>query len=221
MPKSLVRVRPAGTLPWLVFSREQPNSWFSPASIADSMHWMVLHRPVELAEFTVHVDFPVSDYATTRPLGGFNRIVGRTKCRNYSYFSATIGSTRIARRAGTQHAASVTTRTRIETPANVSGSVALTSNNRLDMNRVSASDAATPIAMPTTANLSAWAKTSRITCPRSAPSAMRIPISCVRCATLYEITPYIPTSANSTPMAPRTVRTDVWKRGAVFELAIS
>ncbi len=52
MPKSLVRVRPAGTLPWLGFSRAQPNRWFSRASIVESMHWMVLHRPVELAAFT-------------------------------------------------------------------------------------------------------------------------------------------------------------------------
>src|ERR1700723_1390308 len=52
MPKSLVRVRPAGTLAWLVFSRAQPNRWFSPANIADSMHWMVLHRPVEPAALT-------------------------------------------------------------------------------------------------------------------------------------------------------------------------
>src|SRR5208282_3838000 len=46
---SLARVRPAGTLPWLGFHRVQPNRWFFRASIVESMHWMVLHRPVELA----------------------------------------------------------------------------------------------------------------------------------------------------------------------------
>src|ERR1700685_3915416 len=34
---------------WLGLDRVQPNRWFSPASIVESMHWRVLHRPVELA----------------------------------------------------------------------------------------------------------------------------------------------------------------------------
>jgi hypothetical protein len=51
----LLRVRPAGTLPWLGFDRVQPNRWFSRASIVESMHWMVLHRPVELAALTRQV----------------------------------------------------------------------------------------------------------------------------------------------------------------------
>ena len=46
---TLARVRPAGTLPWLGFDRVQTNTWFSRGSIVESMHWMVLHRPVELA----------------------------------------------------------------------------------------------------------------------------------------------------------------------------
>jgi len=48
-PKSLARVRPAGTLPWLGFDRVQPYRWLRRGSIAESMHWMVLHRRVELA----------------------------------------------------------------------------------------------------------------------------------------------------------------------------
>jgi hypothetical protein len=47
--KSFVRVRPAGTLLWLNFGRVEPHRWFSGGSIVESMHWMVLHRPVELA----------------------------------------------------------------------------------------------------------------------------------------------------------------------------
>ena len=43
---------PAGTLPWLGFDRAQPNRWFARASIVESMHWMVLRRPVELARVT-------------------------------------------------------------------------------------------------------------------------------------------------------------------------
>jgi hypothetical protein len=30
----------------------RPNSWFSRANIVESMRWMVLHRPVELARLT-------------------------------------------------------------------------------------------------------------------------------------------------------------------------
>src|SRR5208282_5027305 len=48
---SLARVRPAGTLPWLGFHRVQPKKWFFRASNVESAHWMVLHRPVELAAF--------------------------------------------------------------------------------------------------------------------------------------------------------------------------
>src|SRR5277367_2361286 len=33
---------------WLGFDRAHPNRWFSRASLVESMHWMVLHRPVEL-----------------------------------------------------------------------------------------------------------------------------------------------------------------------------
>ena len=47
--KSPARVGPAGTLPWLGFGRAQPNERLSRGSIVESMHWMVLHRPVEPA----------------------------------------------------------------------------------------------------------------------------------------------------------------------------
>jgi len=50
--KSLVEVRPAGTLLWLGFGQVEPNRWFSRASIVESTHWLVLHRPVELAAVT-------------------------------------------------------------------------------------------------------------------------------------------------------------------------
>jgi ASPM-SPD-2-Hydin domain-containing protein len=47
--KSLARVRSAGTLPWLSFDRDSQTDPFSWGSIVESTHWMVLHRPVELA----------------------------------------------------------------------------------------------------------------------------------------------------------------------------
>jgi hypothetical protein len=43
---------------WLGFDRVQPNRWFSRASIVESMHWMVLHPPVEPAALIRHL--PVS-----------------------------------------------------------------------------------------------------------------------------------------------------------------
>ena len=42
-------IRPAEMLPWLGFDRVQPNRLFSRGSIIESMHGMVLHRPVQLA----------------------------------------------------------------------------------------------------------------------------------------------------------------------------
>ena len=47
--KPIARVRPAGTLSWLGFDRVQSNTRLSCASVVERMHWMVLHRPVELA----------------------------------------------------------------------------------------------------------------------------------------------------------------------------
>ena len=46
--------------------------------------------------------------------------------KNYSYLNATMGSTRMARRAGIQQAASATEASRTAIDANVSGSVGLT-----------------------------------------------------------------------------------------------
>src|SRR5208282_3074615 len=67
---SLARVRPAGTLLWLGFHRVQPNRWFFRASNVESAHWMVLHRPVELAPVTVHMD-------TMSPLPGLETYHGQ------------------------------------------------------------------------------------------------------------------------------------------------
>jgi hypothetical protein len=75
--KSVARVRPAGALLWLGFDRVQPNRWFPRGSIGESMHWMVLHRPVELAliigsvqqRCVKGVDDMKSEESTTKPMG--------------------------------------------------------------------------------------------------------------------------------------------------------
>jgi len=51
----LARVRPAATLFCQGFDRVLPKRWFSGASIAESRHWMVLVRAVELAAFVGEV----------------------------------------------------------------------------------------------------------------------------------------------------------------------
>src|SRR6266404_7071711 len=73
-------------------------------------------------------------------------------CRCYSYRSATIGSTFIARRAGTKLAARATPVSTTAIRANVMGSVALTSKSRLDIRRVRNNDATRPIVTPASAS---------------------------------------------------------------------
>jgi hypothetical protein len=48
----------------------QPNTWFSRGSIVESTHWMVLHRPVELAAETGQVE-ATEDLASRNDLSGF------------------------------------------------------------------------------------------------------------------------------------------------------
>ena len=58
-PKSLARVRPGRTLLWLGFDRVHANRWARRASTSESMHWMVLQRPVELAHDSRRRDWRV------------------------------------------------------------------------------------------------------------------------------------------------------------------
>src|SRR5215468_8700039 len=68
--------------------------------------------------------------------------------RPYSYRNATIGSTRVARRAGTEHASRATVPRRTLTAANVNGSLELTPYRSLDINRVSANAVSVPNPTP-------------------------------------------------------------------------
>ena len=81
-----------------------------------------------------------------------------------------------------------------ETDANVTRSVALTLNSRLLMTRVIANDATNPTPTPIKASFIPCPTTIAVTSRVSAPRAMRTPISLVRCATPYDITPYRPTA---------------------------
>lgn len=75
------------------------------------------------------------------------------------------------------------------TAAKVKRSVLFTAKSKDDNNRVAAIEPATPIASPTPANAMASRRIIEITLRAQAPSAMRIPISCRRAATLYDMTP--------------------------------
>lgn len=72
----------------------------------------------------------------------------RPESSNYSLRKAAIGSARVARRAGIQHASNDTPASSSETAANVIGSVALTPKSSPWRSRVTAIAAARPITNP-------------------------------------------------------------------------
>jgi hypothetical protein len=107
----------------------------------------------------------------------------------YSQRSAAIGSTRAARRAGTNPAsAAAQTITATATPI-ATGSAALNPNNWCSTTRPNPHAAPRPSATPTATIHSVSRIAIHSTLPCDAPSAMRIPISLVRRAIEYDITP--------------------------------
>src|ERR1039457_5812962 len=123
-----------------------------------------------------------------------------------------MGSTRVARRAGIRQAPSATTPSIAATRANVAGSDGFTSNSRLVSNREAASAPANPAARPARMGPKARAIVRPRMLWRCAPSARRSPISGVRCATAYEITPYTPTTASARATLANSSRRAAWKR---------
>ena len=102
----------------------------------------------------------------------------------HSCRSATKGSTRAARTAGTDAAVRAVT-DKIAAAANVAtGSVTWTPKSKDAIHRAATHEAGTPIAMPLASSSAARRKTHPSTSARSAPSAMRIPISPVERATV-------------------------------------
>src|SRR5262249_16486152 len=117
---------------------------------------------------------------------------------------AVIGSTLVARRAGTQHASNATKISSSAIPTNVSGSVALTPCNILFSKRVTVTAAAAPTVTPSSVSPTPCPMTRRKTSRLCPPSASRTPISCVRCVTAYESAPYSPIAAITNPMTANT-----------------
>src|SRR5262249_28818557 len=128
----------------------------------------------------------------------------RLHLARHSARSASIGFTRVARRAGKKQAriaaaASITLET-----SRANGSLGLTSYKILARTPPAANESRSPTATASAVCIAPCriinAKTSR----RCAPSAMRMPISRVRQATAYALTPYTPTTARSNAIAPKT-----------------
>ena len=95
----------------------------------------------------------------------------------------------VARRAGMRQETIATSSSSSVIATRVAGSVACTPKSKPDITLVSANEAAKPIIAPAPARAIPCFKTILITFPVCAPRAMRTPISRVRSATVYDITP--------------------------------
>ena len=126
---------------------------------------------------------------TSDAVFGITRSRWSTAVKCYSILNASTGLMDAARRAGISPAIdaatpSVTTAT-VKTPA----STLVTSYSCDFTKRTHSNATGTPIASPSTAWIIAPRITIAITPERSAPSAMRMPISAVRRTTVYAVTP--------------------------------
>src|SRR5207244_12794300 len=108
------------------------------------------------------------------------RLTGGEVRPHHSYRKASIGSTRVARRAGIYLAASATAASNIGAAANVSGSSGAVPKSSFAINRTSKTDPASPKHVPAPINAAARPSTSRSTSVWVAPTLSRIPNSRVR-----------------------------------------
>lgn len=117
---------------------------------------------------------------------------GMNRCfcwTDYSSRRAAFASIPAARAAGTQDATTTTRKKRKVITAKVDGSVGLTPTNMVVMTRVRPRDARNPIAIPAALRRSPWPTMSLKMLAGAAPSAIRTPISAVRCRTTVASTP--------------------------------
>ena len=116
--------------------------------------------------------------------------------------SAVNGSRRDARLAGRYAARTAATRSKRAATAVVTGSVAVKPKNIDSTEREAAQASGTPASAPKMTSRIASLTTMPMTVLLCAPSAMRIPISVVRRATLYASKPYRPTDARMSASTP-------------------
>jgi len=122
----------------------------------------------------------------------------------YSHRRAVTGFRRAARNAGSAQAMADTKTSRIVPSRRMIGLFGFPATH-LAMILFRAKVKARPIRIPHPTLTNVDAKTIRNTWPRCAPSAMRIPNSFVRCATVYDTTLNRPTAA-STSAIPKVAR---------------
>jgi hypothetical protein len=103
---------------------------------------------------------------------------------DYSLRRATIGSTPAARRAGITDASRAASASSSVATASITGSQGLTPNSWPVISLPAPIAAGMPIANPIPTYEKAPRSTIFTTLPRSAPNAMRTPISPVRCSTI-------------------------------------
>src|SRR5882724_12655429 len=139
----------------------------------------------------VQLSQPPSDFVF--PVHRSNRTYRANRTYVHPSRSATIGSTFVARRAGTQQASKATPAKRAATMKNASGSNWLMSTNTLASSPDIAAPPPRPRATPIAISFDPCRKKSEITSLLCAPSASRIPISRVRRLTTND------TSAISAP----------------------
>ena len=101
---------------------------------------------------------------------------------------AATGSIRVALRTGTRHAAIATAVNKTAIAAKVAGSPDRRSASPRRSTRFSASAAVSPSASASASCVRPRLKINQDTWCGCAPTAMRSPISCVRCVTAYAIT---------------------------------
>ncbi len=117
---------------------------------------------------------------------------------SYSQRSAVSGSIRVARRAGNQQAAKPTDKTTAATVQIATGSCGATPKSWFEiMLPINQRAGPAPAINPSRTGVIPCRRIIPVTCGACAPSAIRIPISEVRRATVNEITPYIPSDTSS------------------------
>ena len=132
-------------------------------------------------------------------LARYQQVTGKARVRDedssencypfYSPRSASIGSTLAARRAGSTAASKATAASIAVVVPRTSGLHASTPKSSAVIRWPAAMAAGRPMSSPRPTCRKAPRSTISCTWARLAPSAMRMPISLVRCATAYAVTP--------------------------------
>jgi hypothetical protein len=128
---------------------------------------------------------------------------------HHSVRIATMGSTRVARRAGNQQAISATTASANRAKLNERASNPPTPYSTLRNPRPAPIAPRIPIIKPARTSNIPCDRTRRKTSARYAPSARRMPSSRVRWVTVSAITPYNPTLASTSAITANSPSSDI------------